>query len=215
MKTCFIKTKRSVKNFLNQTGFEFPELRASVPLVSRLQASKNSNQFIIKNKKGYTVLEAIPFIIIMFVLLGATLGSWGLAHTAIMHSIAARHGSFVYFNNRSDISYLRDFGDPDSYPTDSYYGRIGWRFSYIQEERSQGVNSMVATERFVDFTSPNDTRASGVSGPFGSRGYEDDGQFTTDHNNIWGPMNPRNKKKVAPAWIMVGYGICLNASCGN
>lgn len=187
MKTCFIKTKQKAKKILN-------------------------------NKKGYTVLEAIPFIIIMFVLLGATLGSWGLAHTAIMHSIAARHGSFVYFNNRSDISYLRDFGDPFSLGDPVYYGRIEWRFSYIQEERSQGVNSMVATERFVDFTSPNDTPGSGGGGgPFGNEGYDNrDGRFTADHNNIWSLIGSnRNRTKVAPAWIMVGYGICLNARCGN
>ena len=112
-------------------------------------------------------MEAIPFIIIMFVLLGATLGSWGLVHTAILHSIASRHGSFVYFNNRADVSYLRDFGG--GMPENSYYGRIGWRFSYIQEEKvyDNPVNaSMVATGRFVDFTSPNDTPSMGCRWAF-------------------------------------------------
>jgi len=181
---------------------------------------KQTVKIILKNKKGYTVLEVIPFIIIMFVILGVTLGSWCLVHTAIMHSIASRHGSFVYFNNRADISYLRDFGTELSPDSLVYYGRMGWRFSYIQEEKSfEGSNKMVATKRFVDFTSPNDTFLSGVDGPFGSRGYDNDGQFihsAVGHNNIWGSIvSNRNRKKVAPAWIMVGYGICLNARCGH
>ena len=176
----------------------------------------------VKNKRGYTVLEAIPFIIIMFVLLGATLGCWGLVHTAILHSIASRHGSFVYFNNRSDVSYLRDFGGAP--PPKSYYGRIGWRFSYIQEENNFVVTSsddipQAATLRPVDFTRPNDRPGgTGTGGPFGNEGYKPDPNFKTravDHNSIWDSIGigGRNRIKVAPAWVMVGYGICLNAKC--
>ena len=171
------------------------------------------------NKKGYTVLEAIPFIIIMFVLLGAALGSWGIVHTAILHSIASRHGNFVYFNNRADLSYLRDFGSPYNSNVLSYFGRKGWRFSFVQAETVLDIDNYegtAATARFVDFTSPNDRPGSGgTGGPFGNEGYADDPNFITDHNQIWGPMDSRNIKKVAPAWIMVGYGICLNARCRN
>ena len=180
---------------------------------------KQLEKSFLRNKKGYTVLEAIPFIIIMFVLLGATLGSWGLVHTAILHSIASRHGSFVYFNNRADVSYLRDFGG--SLPEAIYYGEKGWRFSYVQEEHVfHGSSSVTATSRPVDFTRPLDRPgSSGAGGPFGNEGYINDGNFISGaaHNNIWNliGIGGRNIKKVAPAWIMVGYGICLNAKCGD
>ena len=69
----------------------------------------------IKNKKGLVILEAIPIIWVMFVLMGATLGSWGIVHTAVLNSIAARNYTFFLFNNRADLSYLRDFSKTNEY----------------------------------------------------------------------------------------------------
>ena len=178
---------------------------------------KNMKVSAVKNKNGYTILEAIPFIVIIFILLGAALGSWGLVHTALLHSIASRHGSFVYFNNRADLSYLRDFGDLPA--AKIFYGRQNWRFSYVQSEKAIRLERQTATIRFVDFTSPNDTYFSGGGGgPFGNEGYKDDGNFLkpNEHNDIWKQVSDRrNYKKVAPAWIMVGYGICLTAKCSK
>ena len=58
-----------------------------------------------------------------------------------------------------------------------------------------------------------------AGGPFGNQGYVDDGKFISNagHNSIWDSIgiDGRNEQKVAPAWIMVGYGICLNAKCGD
>ena len=77
----------------------------------------------------------------------------------------------------------------------------------------------MATQRPVDFTRPHDRPgSSGAAGSFGNEGYIDDGKFIRGaaHNNIWESIGDvRNMRKVAPAWIMVGYGICLNAKCGN
>ena len=116
---------------------------------------------------------------------------------------------------------LRDFGRTFNSSQLIYFGRKGWRFSYVQSEEdfdpAREPIQTTATARFVDFTSPNDRPGSGGGGGhFGNEGYVDDGNFIsgTAHNQIWGPMNSRNRKKVAPAWIMVGYGICLNARCG-
>ncbi len=172
-----------------------------------------------RRKKGMAMLEAFPIIWVMFVLMGATLGSWGVVHTAILRSIAARNYIFFLFNNRSDLAYLRDF-DGNSYTTTPplghevgkhYYrydapgGGLGHRFSYIQsdEEPNPGVD-VYATLRRVDFQNFDD---------YGS-GLE----FLSDdeHKKISSmDLEKRNKKKVKKVWIMVGYGICLNAKCGD
>ena len=164
----------------------------------------------IKDKKGIAMLEALPIIWVMFVLLGATLGSWGIAHTAILNSIAARNYVFFLFNNRSDLSYLRDFGRYDynslaNYTTEPiYYAQKGKRFSYITSEKDPGGRSdPMATQRRVDFRNP---------------AYHDRSDFLSDsdHTQIHSLIPGRNtRKKVGPAWIMVGYGICLNSRCGN
>ena len=159
------------------------------------------------------MLEALPIIWVMFVLMGATLGSWGIAHTAVLNSIAARNYTFFLFNNRSDLSYLRDFGRSDYsslsldevnihyYREDESDGR-GKRFSFISSEESSTAE-FTATLRRVDFRKLT---------------YDDRSEFLREpeHTNIKDEIPSRNiNRKVGPAWIMVGYGICLSAKCGD
>ena len=164
--------------------------------------------------KGMAMLEILPIILVMFTLMGATLGSWGLVHTAVLNSIAARNYSFFYFNNRSDLSYLRDMGaETGSYNRLSragqkFYRAQSNRFAFITSENhdsGSGKGSSQATLRFVDFKLP----AANCQG--------DSNCLTqAEHNAIHGPTihaNQHNKKLVSPAWIMVGYGICLSAAC--
>ena len=181
------------------------------------------NKFFLKNKKGLTILEAIPFILITFTLIGAVLGSWGIVHTSILYSISARHGNFKMFNNRSDLSYLRDYGS-DMTGEAVFFRNKGWRFSFIQSTTPVGDNEpkMTATARFVDFTNIKDD---GGQVKFekgaGTTQYDDphgDERFLTndEHNKIQDFIpDDKNQRRVAPAWIMVGYGICLNAKCGD
>ena len=174
----------------------------------------------IKNKKGLVILEAIPIIWVMFVLMGATLGSWGIVHTAVLNSIAARNYTFFLFNNRADLSYLRDFSETNEYRsaklamnfTNRYFkgnrGK-GRRFSYINKENPGGTNKAHPTQRPVSF---GDNLQSDIND-------NDSGEIlstSADHNQIHRlvPLG-RNKKKVKKAWIMVGYGICLCATCDS
>ena len=176
---------------------------------------ESQHKKFIKNQKGMAMLEALPIIWVMFVLLGATLGSWGIAHTAVLNSIAARNYTFFLFNNRSDLSYLRDFGREEyssldydvtkGYYREDYNG--GWsghgkRFAYISSEKNP-EDPFTATLRRVDFRRIN---------------YDDRSDFLSEpeHSNIRNKIEQRNmNQKVGPAWIMVGYGICLSAKCGD
>ncbi len=177
---------------------------------------KNKSKQFIKNQRGLAMLEALPIIWVMFILLGATLGSWGIAHTAILNSIAARNYTFFLFNNRSDLSYLRDFARQeysilsddvrDQYYREDYNGSNfsghGKRFSYIASEANPD-DPLTATLRRVDFRSVS---------------YADRSEFLSDPEHTYKieEIEDRNiNQKVGPAWIMVGYGICLSAKCGD
>ena len=175
----------------------------------------------IKNKTGLVILEAIPIIWVMFVLMGATLGSWGIVHTAVVNSIAARNYTFFLFNNRADLSYLRDFSNKYEYRsaplardfTNRYFkgnrGK-GRRFSYINKENVGSTNKAHPTQRPVSFgKNMKYTDSSGVAPlirPVSSA-------------RVWSDVSDRgrNKKrdKDGKAWIMVGYGICLCATCNS
>ena len=170
----------------------------------------------IKNQKGLVILETIPIIWVMFVLMGATLGSWGIVHTATLNSIAARNYIFFIFNNRADLSYLRDFsqqeypGTPLAMDTSRKYFRgKGKRFSYINKENvSSGDSTEYATRRRVSFGDNLQTdivnNRTNLLTP-------------SDHNRVYNQVSSggRNKKRVHKAWIMVGYGICLCANCDS
>ena len=182
-----------------------------------MKYGKRKRKRNLKNQKGMAVLEALPIIWVMFILLGATLGSWGIVHTSILHSIAARNYNFFLFNNRSDLAYLRDFSKQDGYvglkaEVHGRYYRIdnstghGKRFSYIVAKLPTLTTETQATLRRVDFRNIT---------------YDDRDKFLEGgyaHTNIdtANKVPDRNKKtKVEPAWIMVGYGICLSANCGD
>ena len=176
---------------------------------------------IVTNQKGLVILESLPLILVMFVLLGATLGSWGIVHTAILNSISARHGTFFVLNNRSDLTYLRDFGSrEDGYAglvepgagQKFYYKTKGKRFVFIKSEKAVGTQDAHATGRFVNFIKKGGYgNSQGVIGDDGRR-----------HSNIQRELArtplggaPNDRVKVDPAWIMVGYGICLTKTCGD
>ena len=182
-----------------------------------------------KNNKGMAMLEALPIIMVMFVLMGATLGSWGIVHTAILNSISARNLVFFYFNNRSDLSYLRDFSGDDygtlggarNYSTTEHYFRkdvndgIGKRYFYIWAEgTSQNSDGMFATLRRVDFRNPKvDGRAGG--GRILSGGAHSNIESITTPNPRNTTETGRTSESKSKAWIMVGYGICLDSHCGQ
>ena len=172
--------------------------------------AKNQILRSVKNRQGMAVLEALPIILVMFILMGAGLGSWGIVHTAILNSISARHYMFFTFNHRADLSYLRDFSKDYGLGarTDKkiFYRKLRQRFSYIRAEKAPaGTSANFATSRFVDFMNPNSERED----PYGQR--------ITEHMQLWKEpgLKPsqRNQKWVDPAWIMVGYGICLDSIC--
>ena len=167
--------------------------------------------FLIKNQ-GLAMLEAMVIVWVIFIVLGAFLGSWGIIHTATLNSIAARNFSFHLFNNRSEIDYLRDTrGLASGYSVNKrYYGNYGKRFSYVSSEEVSNARVPMATLRNPDFRNLNYTGDSHII-----RGSSDHTDLARDSRRNSFEQRGKMIKKVGPAWIMVGYGICLDAGCGN
>jgi hypothetical protein len=156
-------------------------------------------QSILNNERGTALLETIPLLVVFVVLTATGLGLFGVVHTGVLHSIAARTYSFETFRNRTNLYYFREDGSGLSAGTALNYSKKGWRYHAIQNE-SDPRNRFVATVRPVSFG-----RALAAS---------ESGQEV--HNSTIFSITGRNERlSVNPAWIMVGYGICLNAGCGN
>jgi hypothetical protein len=145
------------------------------------------------------MIETLPLLVIFVFLLGFGLGFFGIVHTAILNSMAARTYAFETFRNRADLTFFRDSTAAPFY----HYKNIGNRIHNINSENDDGSRAIaLATTRNLTF---------GVSEPTSKSSVE-------AHNFKIYDIAGRNRKggvEASPAWIMVGYGICLDAGCGD
>lgn len=152
-----------------------------------------------KNEKGMATLEILPLIFVFIFLFAYMLGAFGVVHTAIKFSISARTYAFETFRNRTNLVYFRENSSTDS----RQYRDNGNRFHAIT---TQGGEFM-PTERAI--------RMGMTIEPGPSR------NDITIHNEKVHTADElatgkRNQQvEVSPVWIMVSYGICLNAKCGD
>lgn len=152
---------------------------------------------LLKNQKGLAMIETIPLIVIFIVMVSFGMGFFGVVHTAALHSIAARTYAYETFRNRANLYYFREDGSGLETPIN--FTTKQWRYHAIQNETDER-QLFVATTRPIAL----------------GRGVAVSETNADTHNVEIFQILPRNERvSVNPVWIMVGYGICLNASCGN
>ena len=156
-----------------------------------------------KNQKGLAIIETLPILIIFILLLGYGLGFFGVVHTGILNSIASRTYAFETFRNRADLSYFRD--RPSGPKT--LFVTVGNRVHGINDESKATTNGTAvegafATTRRLDFRQVSSTS----------------GATQEDHNQRVFDIVGRNRQggvEASPVWVMISYGICLDAGCGD
>lgn len=149
------------------------------------------------SQKGMATLESLPLLVIFIVLANYSLGFFGVVHTAILHSIAARTYAFETFRNRDNVMYFRHDKAAEA---KEHYNNIGFRIHGIAEPSSDANARFVASKRHIDFTKTLQLH----------------GNDANSHNKKVHELEKRNRKvSVNPVWMMISYGICINASCGE
>lgn len=147
---------------------------------------------------GMATLEALPLLIVFIVLFAYALGSFGVVHSGILNSIAARTYAFEIFRHRTNLTYLRS-----NSPNSMYYTKHGHRIHTVVSENGSGGDNFPATERRVAMGL--DTSMVGRDNPnvhnVAIYTIQDGAQNQTIEAN--------------PVWIMTQYGICLDTSCGD
>lgn len=155
---------------------------------------------ILANERGLAMIETVPLLVLFVVLMSFGMGFFGVVHTAILHSIAARTYSFETFRQRTNLYYYREDGSGEQAGKSINFTKKGWRYHAVQHETD-------ARDKFVATTRPI---------ALGRAIASTDSSETTHNKTIISELLPRNERvSVNPVWVMVGYGICLNASCGN
>jgi hypothetical protein len=152
---------------------------------------------ILKNERGLAMLETVPLIVIFTVLVSFGLGFWGIVHTAVLHSIGARTYAYETFRQRTNLYYFRENGSGTTKPMN--YKTKQWRYHAVNNENDD-------RERFVSTVRPI---------AFGRSTASEDASLETHNVQIFGIKSRNERIAVNPAWVMVGYGICLNSKCGG
>ena len=154
----------------------------------------------IMNNKGMATFEAIPMIVIFVMLVGYALGLWGVVHKATLSSIAARQYAFETLRNRSNYMYFRDRVDSEIL----HHQKIGYRYHAVTEP-----------ERGGNFNAPNTPITVGKK-PQNTNLHKLNTDSEQLHSEGIFELKRRNQKvEFSHAWIMTGYGICMNPSCGS
>lgn len=161
---------------------------------------KTDARSILANERGLAMVETVPLLVLFVVLMSFGMGFFGVVHTATLHSIAARTYSFETFRQRTNLYYYREDGSGEQASKSINFTKKGWRYHAVQHETD-------ARDKFVATTRPI---------ALGRAIASEDTSETTHNKTIISELLPRNERvSVNPVWVMVGYGICLNAKCGN
>lgn len=149
------------------------------------------------NERGLAMLETVPLIVIFTVLVSFGLGFWGIVHTAVLHSIGARTYAYETFRQRTNLYYFRENGSGTYNPMN--YKSKQWRYNAVNNENDE-------REKFVSTVRPI---------AFGRSTAAADASLEVHNRTVYGIKGRNERIAVNPAWVMVGYGICLNSKCGG
>jgi hypothetical protein len=156
---------------------------------------------VLQNEKGLATIETLPLLVIFLIMMGYSFGLYGVLQSAIINSISARAYAFETFRNRTNLIYFRTNSAAGA--LNYQYNAVGSRLhTVISEAKDPGVLFPV-TERPL---------AMGLASIPDEASTAGDASF---HNNTLPGMyaQARYLKGVAPVWLKIGYGMCLNPTC--
>lgn len=168
-----------------------------------------------KDERGIATVELVPLLVLFVMLLNFTIGFFGIIHSGILNSIAARNYMFETLRNRTNLNYLRDI--PDGLSLRSNYTKFNHRFHGIISEYS-GDLDWVATRRPLKFTETEELTKLSSNGQGTKSEHETlvrQIQGTGKVSDIFHGNGPdEGQNGINPVWVQTLYGICLNAKCG-
>ncbi len=152
----------------------------------------------LKNEKGMAVIEMIPLMIITAVIINFSFGFFGIIHSGVLQSMAARNYAFETIRHRANYNYFRDADDLAT------YRKVGNRLHTIRSDVSNETLEFVATRRSIQYLI-------GKYVPIEDKGTTQD--HTTEVLKVKPGEQYTDKDGVTEVWVKPMYGICLNSQC--
>jgi flagellin-like protein len=163
---------------------------------------------LIQNESGFSSIEAVILMIVFTLMVSFTLGTFGIIHTGILHSISARNYAFETFRHRATLTYLRDAPQDGKFSGSppQYYSFSNYRLHGVVSETAPSGSVKYPSERPITKAKESDEKGRSIAAHDAVAGNGDlksPGQRYGAHD----------EDGVNPVWIKVSYGICLNAVC--
>ncbi len=163
---------------------------------------------IIQNEKGFSSIEAVILMIVFTLMVSFTLGTFGIIHTGILHSISARNYAFETFRHRANLTYLRDAPQDGKFSGNApqYFSFSNFRLHGVVSESAPSGDLNYPSERPITKARESDEKGRSIAAHealIGNGELKSPGQRYGAHG----------EEGVNPVWIKVSYGICLNAVC--
>jgi len=165
---------------------------------------------IVQNEKGMATIETVPLLLVFVILLAYSFGSFGVIHTGILNSVAARTYAFETFRNLANVTYFRDSGGGGGPIKPAHFRLHGNRIHGIHQEVRPGDPASI-DEAFKSTERP-------LRVAFGGIPADASRNTASIHNEqvFSGVFEQRQTQVgVSPVWVMTQYGICINAQCGG
>lgn len=171
-----------------------------------------------RDQKGISTIELIPILLLFAMLFNFSLGFFGVIHSGILNSIAARNYAFETFRNRPTLTYLRDIprsGGSSLAPNeqDARYTKDNFRFhGIISEGHGSNKEDWIVTTRALKFTDLKEGTLSTTTAADHNlvRTVADNGKAS----DVFSGRAPDDGKNgISPVWLKTLYGMCLTAAC--
>jgi hypothetical protein len=160
---------------------------------------------MLNNQRGNAIIEIVPILAVFVLLVNFSLGFFGLIHSGILNSIAARNYAFETFRNRAHLGYLRDIPGSDVQFT---YTQNQQRLHTIVDADRGNSDDFKATRRSIKFSE--------IRGPAEEIGNQERTQRLFQRIREGRKASEDGVEEGTNfAWIKSSYGICLTAKCGN
>lgn len=167
-----------------------------------------SKKYLGLDQRGTSAIEIVPILAVFILLLNFGLGFFGVIHSGILNSIAARNYAFETFRNRTNLNYLRDLDQTEEGASTGYYNLAGIRYHTVIQEGSGDRNAFRATRRPIKFT-----EREGASDPLGTSAEHNSQVAQVQEGRKVSDIFGSDRSGVDPVWIKSVYGICLNSKC--
>ncbi len=176
----------------------------------RMKKPQAQTRSVIKNEKGLATVETIPLLAIFVILLAYSFGSFGIIHTGILNSIAARTYAFETMRGRTNVTYFRDNVRTGVAIEAAHFLHKGNRVHGIRQETRPGDGAQ-GDEGFYPTERPVRIGLGGIAGDASrtTASIHNDRVFTDVQEQV------QTQIGVSPVWVMTQYGMCLNARCGG